>query len=75
MNYKNPLKKGSEESCEKTCKTCPHETRPRENGEWGKKFLHNKLYRRHYKTRFLINSIHRRAGGQFHRLGDFSICS
>jgi len=40
---KSPLKKGDERikinrrrDCKILSKTCPHETRPRKNGEWGK---------------------------------------
>ena len=31
-----PLNKGGKGVVGKLAKTCPHETRPRKNGEWGK---------------------------------------
>ena len=34
-----PLRKGGHWGCNETFQTCPHETRPRKNGEWGKEIF------------------------------------
>jgi len=39
---KSPLKKGDKGGLLNICKTRPHKTRPRKNGEWGKEDLHGK---------------------------------
>mgnify|MGYP001568519621 FL=1 len=34
-----PFARGDTGGCNETFQTCPHETRPRKNGEWGKEIF------------------------------------